>query len=786
MIPVAWAKLLLDLSEFDRGLFSAWPSTQHVLGGCSYWLCVPGETIRWIMDNNIPVWPIQQSSMSPMYYRYEEVLIAPADITAAVLDAFASVGLAVTQPPQEVYDLACVAQSHKLLTPELAHANILVCLGVLYPSSLSTDKSCLMQRLNQSVALNRSRCHLLLDYLLSTGKVENIIGIPLIQQVDGSVIALSQRTDTSPNHVLLEEPDEAIFHQFDPRAISITSTNLPNTAVQLLKSTTILDVELLSANHVMSYVNHALNYFGPFTETPSSTSSQYIGWISKFFEWLWCSPLKATIHSYLFECSLLPVNGGQLKPISSGVFSANHTHANGELVQLLQRLGLSFLHAGVSAPAQTHLDPHLKSLNNPSHVLASLPPLHQGLSDPDISYLQQYILSHKWTIQRDHTIIGTLRTLPIYKHMVPSNLSHPQSSNPMTNYLTEWSNLPDSIEIRVVAPNIGLLPIVPKTFFTSQLDLVQVLDQKLGVMSNLEVLQLVIHNFQTQPPELQAEFLEQLSTMHIPSTSLSHLQSIPFVLCADGQLHAPKMLMDPASRLAKLLPLDSPHIPQNQTNLQRKMVNNLRSLSLLTSTLTMEILQEIVTIIVRNQDTQLSNLLLDFLDDDTISWSIPNLLLDCPWLETTHGLSSPADSYDHRFAKLCNRVCPLLKRAKRIQSQKLLEALHWNTPPTLNVVVTQFKALVSEGNPSCPELFPVTSFLGSHFDELSQNGHLQELEQFIRGRSWVPTHGSTLTSTTFAIFRQDLIIHPFKQVISLFADNKDARAFLQAMGCMEE
>ena len=126
MIPVAWAKLLLDLSGLNHSLFSAWPSTRRAPGGCSYWYRVPGEALRWIVSNNIPVWPVQGPTAPPTYHRYEEVLIAPPDITAALLDAFASIGLTITKPPQEVYDLACAVQCHRLLTPELAHATILV------------------------------------------------------------------------------------------------------------------------------------------------------------------------------------------------------------------------------------------------------------------------------------------------------------------------------------------------------------------------------------------------------------------------------------------------------------------------------------------------------------------------------------------------------------------------------------------------------------------------------------------------------------------------------------
>jgi hypothetical protein len=275
--------------------------------------------------------------------------------------------------------------------------------------------------------------------------------------------------------------------------------------------------------------------------------------------------------------------------------------------------------------------------------------------------------------------------------------------------------------------------------------------------------------------------------MHIPSASLSQLKSIPFVMGADGEPHPPQDLVDPTyQKLANLLPPNSPHLPRYQTTLEQRIVDNLKSLSLLSTTLTVESFEEIVGVIIKKQDTQHSDLLLEFLNNNSTSWPIPNLLPNSPWLHTTQGLLPPANSCDHRFAGLCNRVLPLLKGVERIQSQRLLSAFHWDKPPALQVVVAQFKALVQEGRPSCPELFPVTSFLGSHLKELHRGGYFPELEEFVKGKSWVPTYGSSLTSTAFAIFKQDQIIHPFKQIRQSFADNNDARSFLQAMGCMEK
>ena len=92
------------------------------------------------MENNIPVWPVRGSPMSPTYHRYEEVLIAPPDVTMELLDAFASVGLVVTQPPKEVYNLPCMVQCHRLLTPELAHATILVRLYDFCAATSPTNK----------------------------------------------------------------------------------------------------------------------------------------------------------------------------------------------------------------------------------------------------------------------------------------------------------------------------------------------------------------------------------------------------------------------------------------------------------------------------------------------------------------------------------------------------------------------------------------------------------------------------------------------------------------------
>jgi hypothetical protein len=683
-----------------------------------------------------------------------------------------------------------------------------------------------MQKLGTSVILDKSKRECLLEYLLSTGRIENIVGIPLIEQVDGTIVSLSQREDTSPNHVLLELQDQEVFSHFDPRAILIAT--LPSTAVPHLRSTTLLNVEPLKADHVMSYVGRAPSYFGPPAGTPSGISDEYTGWVSKFLEWICRSPLEEALRGWLHHHPLLPVNGVRLKTISSGVFSPKHAYVSGGLVKFLERVGLFFLRPGISDLARQYLGPHLKSLDDPRHVLTSLPPFNRGLSTPGISSLQDYILSHRHVVQRDEVVRPILKKLPIYDHMSPANSSLHEPSNLVPNYSTGWSRIPDGLAIRAVAPDIPLLPIMPRIFFTSQLPLVQILDPTLGITSNTDILELAIHNFRSQPPELQARFLDQLTTTHIPTNSLSRLESIPFLLGADGKRHAPQTLVDPTSKFANLLPPNSPHLPQYQTTLQHKTIASLRQLSLLPNTLTMEIFEEIVDVIVTKQDTQLSNSLLDFLDNDTTSWSLPNLLLDIDttswpppdplldsdtkslplpdllldshttslplpdllldrqWIETTRGLSSPNGSHGHQYAALCNKVLPILKRVRRIQSLRLLKALHWDTPPALRVVVAQFRALVREENPACPELLPVSSFLGSNLRDLSRSGQLQELKQFTKGRNWVPTDGSTFTPTMFAIFKQDVAFCPFKQITSLYADDRNARSFLQEMGCKEE
>ena len=139
MIPVAWAKLLLDLSERNPSRFLAWPSTSNVAGGCSYWQSVPKKALEWIMNSDVPLWPVHGSS-PPNYRRLTEILVAPPTVSLELLDALTSIGLVISQPPREIYDLACEAQCHHLLTPELAHAAILVCLYVSCAPLLLTDQ----------------------------------------------------------------------------------------------------------------------------------------------------------------------------------------------------------------------------------------------------------------------------------------------------------------------------------------------------------------------------------------------------------------------------------------------------------------------------------------------------------------------------------------------------------------------------------------------------------------------------------------------------------------------
>lgn len=92
------------------------------------------------MNNNLPIWPIQGPSTPQTYRPYQEVLIAPPNITIALLDAFAFVGLPITQPPQDLYNLLHKIQSHQLLTPELASATIMVCLYDFFEANAIADK----------------------------------------------------------------------------------------------------------------------------------------------------------------------------------------------------------------------------------------------------------------------------------------------------------------------------------------------------------------------------------------------------------------------------------------------------------------------------------------------------------------------------------------------------------------------------------------------------------------------------------------------------------------------
>ena len=138
MIPVAWAKLLVDLSKYNPSPFSAWPSAIRSPGACSYWQSVPKRALEWIVENNIPVWPVQDSSVPPTYDRYKEVLVASPTITTELLDALSSIGLAITQPPQDVYNLAQEIPCDQLLTPELARETILVRLDTSFGLVLLT------------------------------------------------------------------------------------------------------------------------------------------------------------------------------------------------------------------------------------------------------------------------------------------------------------------------------------------------------------------------------------------------------------------------------------------------------------------------------------------------------------------------------------------------------------------------------------------------------------------------------------------------------------------------
>jgi hypothetical protein len=207
---------------------------------------------------------------------------------------------------------------------------------------------------------NSPQASVILKYLLSTKNLDNIIKLPLIPLVNGRFVALSKASNSlNVIHTLLGKAECEVFGPHDKTAIALHKFD--QRVAKLLESQGpgCLNVRCLTVETVIQLLEaHTKSLVG------TSLAGATVRWLSMFWDWVGKWKFKKNAYPMMVQLHLLPTSIG-LCVLGHPTFAKPPT--NPELTSLLEMLGISFLHADLSARAINVLK-SFKSFCNIRHL----------------------------------------------------------------------------------------------------------------------------------------------------------------------------------------------------------------------------------------------------------------------------------------------------------------------------------------------------------------------------------------------------------------------------------
>jgi sacsin len=203
------------------------------------WQHLPEKLLCHIANTGLSCWPVLQldTTVTVNHRDLSSVFVAAPSEDMNVLRALASFGMEITQVPEHVFELfeVCDDLGFIFLSPEKVHSRLLVSRRPT-SSSFSTYFHLIQSDIPGVKRRSKSaQTSTVMEYLLSTNNLDNIISLPLIPLMNGHRIAL-KKAPNSVNvvHTLLGEADCEVFGPHDENAIALGQ--LSQDAARLLES----------------------------------------------------------------------------------------------------------------------------------------------------------------------------------------------------------------------------------------------------------------------------------------------------------------------------------------------------------------------------------------------------------------------------------------------------------------------------------------------------------------------------------------------------------------------
>ncbi|TCD64790.1 hypothetical protein EIP91_003627 [Steccherinum ochraceum] len=780
-IPRAWgASLEVQAGSLPESsnIWHAWPpESQNTPGGDSaYWRYLVSKLVQTLVDERRAVFPLAGAhGVVPL--NAQDLLINSSQQPEQLALALSAGGVPIATVP--LYIAQTIASSGRAwadLTPQNARAF-------------------LTRNEGDVTALSAGDKGLIRDFLLTTEDAALVEGIPVIPLADGGFVALRNRTLRSvPSYTFVGDQESNVFRACAGQLVP--TAHLPTTFISSASAS--LNVGPLACEKVVECLKVITE------QTPD------LVWLQQFWSWLMTWALRDQLYPSLLSFALVPDSSLGLHTLMSTLFKTSVVQEATRVV--LDRLGLRFLHPSFPTEASRFLEQkgHLRSPTDISALLQHCQTRPtQGLPTDAVVILAQHVNYclglARWQVS--DTQRSQLRKLPVFPLLLSSQSTPHRTEVPTFSLVQQGSQLVviDTANLVILKPDATsvLLPVVPNAVFVARSyksidasNLAACADPSLKQMlSEAEIISFAITHFTSQTKAFQAAFLHQIAShsKHIPPNLVHSLSTCSFVAVQRGNLKTPGDVVDPASGIASLFDVGDSRLPNTLDANDKAIIDSLRRLHLLRTTLDDDIVRERLVTIDRSRSSRqrAAGLLLQLLNTTNYDCSRLTAELQLCWLPTDAGLRYPTDCRDQtrRFPRgLFDHALDVLAGVTEVQSPTLRAALKWDVPVSLDVIRRQLDGVLRRAQPServgqvCAVLIELGQRLGDMSAEIAT-----EFRRVVEPHSWVPTLDWSLCASSRALLNGpgDRLLPGFHSVAPKLFAYEGVHDVLKLLGCQQ-
>lgn len=742
----------------SRDIFNCWPPycSSITSGDGLYWQNILQATLTFAVQSSLEIWPKVDEKDSTTYVDLtSSLVVARGQVDLDVLLALARVGLTLVQLPQA--HIQFLDDSITKLTPRVSRDTI--------------ERLGLISSGFNSLSQNQRR--VLCGYFLSDNDFCDIYGLPLFPILDGSYVSLEDRRMTVRRYIALTSGEVDMFRASAGDAISLDQLQ-PNVAALVReRGTTQANIDLLSPPSVVTYLSRE----------PEPRGDEHL---AKFWSWLSEWQHRDQVMALLKANSSL-----RLVPTSKGPQLVSSTVFLVPGDRVFEKLGLTFVSSALSSTVVQFLNNQgvIKDANNMDDFLAAINwTAIQPLSDDEAKLVFDHVSTYYRSLSSNN--LAKLKRLPIFPVLVPStNQSYFYSNTSIT-----WRTI-DGLNVKGISP----VQLIPLTDEINYLDKSCINNPSCSMLKALcipelkgeDVLLHALGQFSAQPKSLRASFVSYIGENHRWTNSVvSELRKTRFIKSSDGTLQSPMDIIDPNSALSNLFGAVSSSrlIPVVEDDHDRKMLDDLRSLGMMKTSLSSDILQERLSYISANHTSPdalvVARFLVSLMNDPSFACTGLSIDHSLRWLPTHLGLISSNACIDcgRRDADLFDEVLTTFDSTISI-TPSFRSLLNWDKPLALDTLTKQLDRVL--GQPMSEIQYRKTmeiirELAGRQLGEAD----IKAIQQAIAGRPWVPTKSGTLALPSRAVFAGALDLGCFHEICFSQAQ-KTICMFLVRMGCHE-